>query len=201
MKTLKIIKAAIEGAGMLIIVLVSIGIVGFVTLPEGYSSGISEPHLEITSGELRQELNALLPQSDDLFKLEITSAQINTPVNLGIRIFMIAFILVLGSYMAYILEIFRKIIKDVRSKNPFNIKNIQRVKRIGILVTISPFVEWTLLTLLSVWFDSKYQFEGFKLAANSNLGWPVLILGLLIIVLGIAFEQGKKIQEENALTI
>lgn len=201
MKTVKIIKAIIDGAGILIIVLVSLGIVGFVTLPEGYSSGISEPYWEITSAELREELNSLLPQTDDPLTLEITSAQMNIPINLGIRVFMIAFILILGAYMAYILEVFRQIIKDVRNNSPFNIKNIRRVKRIGILITTAPIIEWALLTLLSVWFDSRYQFEGLKLAANNNLGWPVLILGLLIIVLGMAFEQGKKMQDENEMTI
>ena len=84
---------------------------------------------------------------------------------------------------------------------PFNLSSSKRVKLIGTLVVLAPLGEWILNVFFSFWIDNRFHFEGMILETDANLGWPVFILGLLIVVLGVAFEQGQKIQEENELTI
>lgn len=89
----------------------------------------------------------------------------------------------------------------MRDQVPFNLKNIKRVKLICFLVASAVVAEWLFEIVLHLWLESKYEFEGLKLISKSTLGWPVLILSMVIIVLGIALEQGQKIQEENELTV
>ena len=201
MKTLKLIKFIIGLAGILLIVGVVIAIIVFVTLPEDKYVNIGEPHLEIKSESLSQQLASVLPDSKNQVMLEVKSLEMQMPLFLSLRIIIISFVIMVAVYAAFLLETFRKIIEDVEINKPFTVKNIQRVKRIGILITFAPIFEWLLHLSFSIWLKDRLQFDELKLVVESNLGWPVFLLGLLIIVLGLAFEQGNKMQEENELTI
>ena len=201
MKKLKMIERLIILAELLVLIGVIMVIIVMVVKPEGSYIDIQKPHWVITSGNLQDKVSDLLPESDKPILLTADVLKMQVPVDLKTRFIMIILILIIGIYMAYLLRLIQKIICDVRKKTPFNIKNTIRLKRIGMLVTIAPLFEWILLSILSLWLSQKYHFDGLQLESNSSLGWPVFILGLLIVTLGIAFEQGQKIQEENQLTI
>ncbi len=176
-------------------------IVVVLTTPKGAFLDVTEPHWEITSENLKEDIRSLLPASDEPIILHPDNINMSLQTDAGFRIMNIALMLIVAGYMILILQIFKNIVKDVRNRIPFNCNNIKRVNRIGLLVTVAPLVEWTLHTIMSLWINSRFQFDSLKLESNLALGWPVLILGLLIIVLGVAFEQGEKIQEESELTI
>ena len=201
MKKLKLIEGLIGLAGMLVIIGVIMFIIVTVVKPEGSYMDMKEPHWEINSESLQKKMRSLLPESEKQVLLTVDVLRMDLPVHLNTRVIMIAMMIVIGAYIAYILRIIHKIICDVRRKAPFNLENTKRVKRIGFLVTMAPLLEWLLLWILSIWISKNYQFDGLKLEMDPSLGWPVFVLGLLIVTLGVAFEQGQKIQEENQLTI
>lgn len=209
MKSLKLIQITIDTMGILMIVGIAIVIVVFVTLPEDVYIAIGNPSWKITSEKLDKFANEEISKKIGPNNLDTSSGmvftvenlQMSLPIHLGLRIIIVTMALLVAFYIGYILWIMQEIIKDIRKKTPFNAKNTKRVKMIGILVTIAPMVEWLLQAVFSIWVNGQYNFDGLKLVNNSNLGLPVLFLGLLIMAVGVAFEQGNKIQEENELTI
>jgi hypothetical protein len=201
MKTIKIIKSIVGLTAILIIVGVVSAMAVFLTLPEGKHIAIGEPQLEITSESLITNTERILPKKHGQAIIKVNKLDMSIPVHLSLRMIVICIALIVAIYAGLILEIIRKIIGDIEHNSPFNIKNISRVKRIGILVCFAPIFEWFLHVIFSSWLSGYLAIDGVRLVFESGLGWPVFLLGLIITVLGIAFEQGRKLQEENELTI
>ena len=201
MNKLNIIKGVLVFAEIVIAVAVSIGIVFLIVLPDGKYVDLEQPHWEISTQALKQDMQQHLPQPEQPVRLAAETVEMSFPLTLNLRIFLIAALILFSAFITYILEVIKKIIKDVKDGVPFNLKNTKRVKQIGLLVTVAVMAEWVFETIASLWLESMYEFEGLKLISKSSLGWPVLVLSLVIIVLGIALEQGQKIQEENELTV
>jgi hypothetical protein len=201
MKTIKIIKSIVGLTAILMIVGVVSAMAVFLTLPEGKHIAIGEPQLEITSESLITNTERILPKKHGQAIIKVNKLDMSIPVHLSLRMIVICIALIVAIYAGLILEIIRKIIGDIEHNSPFNIKNISRVKRIGILVCFAPIFEWFLHVIFSSWLSGYLAIDGVRLVFESGLGWPVFLLGLIITVLGIAFEQGRKLQEENELTI
>jgi amino acid transporter len=201
MKKIKIIKSIVGLTAILIIVGVVSAMAVFLTLPEGKHIAIGEPQLEITSESLITNIERILPKKHGQAVIKVNKLDMSIPVHLSLRMIVICIALIVAIYAGLILDIIRKIIGDIEHNSPFNIKNISRVKRIGILVCFAPIFEWFLHVIFSFWLSGYLAIDGVKLVFESGLGWPVFLLGLIITVLGIAFEQGRKLQEENELTI
>jgi hypothetical protein len=201
MKTIKIIKSIVGLTAILMIVGVVSAMAVFLTLPEGKYIAIGEPQLEITSESLITNTERILPKKHGQAIIKVNKLDMSIPVHLSLRMIVICIALIVAIYAGLILEIIRKIIGDIEHNSPFNIKNISRVKRIGILVCFAPIFEWFLHVIFSSWLSGYLAIDGVRLVFESGLGWPVFLLGLIITVLGIAFEQGRKLQEENELTI
>lgn len=176
-------------------------VIFFSVLREGAMIDLEQPHWEIRSGALQEQLQASLPKPDEPVTLTVEVLEMQLPLHLGLRLAIIALMLVVFAYSIGILYTIRKVIIDVRAGNPFNLANTKRIKRIGLLVTAAPLTESALHAVFSFWIGSRYQLEGLSLATEANLGSPFFVLGLLPIVLGVAFEQGLRIKEENELTI
>ena len=201
MNRLNVIKGVLVFAEIVIAVAVSIGIVFLLVIPDGKYVDLEQPHWEISAQALKQDLQQHLPQPEQPARLAAETVEMSFPLTLNLRIFLVAALLLFSAFFTYILELIKKIIGDVRDQVPFNLKNIKRVKQIGFLVASAVVAEWLFEIILHLWLESKYEFEGLKLISKSTLGWPVLVLSMVIIVLGIALEQGQKIQEENELTV
>lgn len=201
MNRLKVIQGVLVFAEIVIAVAVSISIIVLIVLPDRKYVDLEQPHWEISSQALKQDMLQHLPQPEQPVRLAAETVEMSFPLTLNLRISLVAALLLFSAFFTYILELIKKIIKDVKDGVPFNLKNTKRVKQIGLLVTVAVMAEWVFETIASLWLASMYEFEGLKLISKSSLGWPVLVLSMVIIVLGIALEQGQKIQEENELTV
>jgi len=201
MNRLKIIYHIVLIAELLMIVTVSVLIVVVALLPEGKYIDIEQPYWEVTSRSVRESILPLLPPAVAPMAFSAEGIQMSLPATLKLKVTIIASALLVSAYMTYLLELFKEIVNDVMADIPFTLRNTRRVKLIGALVTAAPLAEWLVHSGFSLWLENRYQYEGLQLVAKANLGWPVFILGLMIVVLGVAFEQGQKIQEDNQLTI
>tara|TARA_R110000737_G_scaffold211897_1_gene229412 strand:- start:4571 stop:5176 length:606 start_codon:yes stop_codon:yes gene_type:complete len=201
MNKLRIIRIIIKASmGLLILGMVFVTIF-FASMKEGVFIEIEQPHWVIRSDSLQEVLRSQLPVPDKPMLLSVETLEMMLPVHLNLRLIVIAMMFMVSGYMLWILWLIATIIHDVMKGTPFNLSSSKRVKLIGTLVVLAPLGEWTLNVFFSFWIDNRFHFEGMILETDANLGWPVFILGLLIVVLGVAFEQGQKIQEENELTI
>jgi|GEM_PF-1372795 len=209
MKSLKVIDGLVVLAGGLLFLVALLFIIIVATTPQDTFLDVGSPQWKITADNiennlertLHESLKPQLPVSEEPVLLKVDQLSMSLPMKLSIKIFLIGLILIVAIYIMYIIRVIRKIISDVKKNSPFNMDNTKRVKRIGLLVTVAPLIEWVSMWFYSVWMSNIYHFEGIELDTKPSLGWPVLVLGLLIMALGVAFEQGQKIQEENQLTI
>jgi hypothetical protein len=95
---------------------------------------------------------------------------------------------------------FDKLFSSFQNNEPFNPKNVSRLKTVAFLVLgLSPagllFNEITI-----------HIFNSYKIAANNttvshNLNPQYIVLGLLILVIAYAFDTGTQLQKESELTI
>ena len=69
------------------------------------------------------------------------------------------------------------------------------------LIALAMFGEKMLTVIGDMWFNSNYSIEGLELVSETRLGWHIVIVGAIIFALGVAFEQGFKLKEEQELTI
>jgi hypothetical protein len=201
MNKLRVIGLIVNGS----IWLLALGALGastfIVLLPNDKFVDIEQPHWEITSKSLQEQLRVSLPESENPIRLTVVVLEMQLPLRVELKALIVFMAFVVSAYMIWILLMIKRIIYAVRRDDAFNAESNRRLKLIGTLVVLGPAVEWVLHGVFSYWVSSSYHFEGMKLETDSSLGWPVFMLGLFIVVLGVAFEQGRKIREENELTI
>lgn len=201
MRKLRLIRTIVNASMVLLALGVVFVIVFFIFLPEGKFIDIEQPHWEITSKTLQEELRASLPVPDEPVLLTVEVLEMQLPVHLPLRIIIISIMCGVSVYLLWILRLIQQIIHSVGSGAAFSADNIKRVKAIGTLVVLAPVGEWLVGGLFTFWVRGQLSMNGLRLVNDDGLGWPVFMLGLLIVVLGMAFEQAQKIQEENELTI
>ncbi len=201
MNNLKIINGVTVFVEVIVVFALAVAITLVVLLPNGQYIDLEQPHWEIKSKDLKETLRRHLPTPEPPILLSPETVEMSFPISNRMKWAVGITFLFIAAFLTYFFEVFRKIIRDVEAKTAFSSENIRRVKLIGFLVTIGTVMEWCLELGFVFWVDFTYHFEGLELISKSTFGWPVLLLGLLIIVLGVAFEQGRKMQEENELTV
>lgn len=181
---------------------VAVGTLGLVTRKEGKLYEINQPHLEVRDEAVQERLRATLTASiPNPFQIRVESMRISKPLDMRMKVSVMVMVIITTSYITYVLHLFKNIIQDVRRSNSFSLENTQRVKLLGLLITLQPPADWIVGKVIVWWYRSQYQFEGVDVVLNQPFGLWIFLLGLMILVLGVAVEQGQKIQQENELTI
>lgn len=206
MKKLKLIRDGLFLAKVLLFAGLLFVAYNLTTLPDGVFHPISDPCLHITSKELRNTMYDALFQSrppviGDPVITSISRIEMSMRVDSSLKIAFVVLALLAFGYIFWVLEVFRRIVKSVEEMSSFSRANITRVKLAGLLIMLAPVYEWLVRKGFVLWIESRLTFEGMSLKTNSDYGISIFIVGLLIIVLGVAFEQAQKLQEEHELTI
>ena len=203
MKKLQIIKNFLLIAEFLMVAGLAIVVYIIGGIENHVFSSIGQPNLEITDREVSKSMFSLIPQpdSEEPIILEAKYVDFSLQATPQLKAIIIGMAVLVVAYVVIILEIFQRIVRDVKEQKPFNMKNIRRVKIIGILITAAPIFEYGLRKGFMAWIESKFTFNQMELVSEADHGWSVFIIGLLIVVLGVAFEQAQKMQEENELTV
>lgn len=203
MKKLQLIKNFLLIAEFLMVAGLVLAVYFIGSMKNDTFSPIGEPNLEITSREVSDSMYSLIPRPDSEEPIILHAKYVDFSLQMTpkLKAIIISMVILGVAYVVIILEIFQRIVRDVKEQKPFNLKNIGRVKIIGLLITLAPVFEYGLRKAFMFWIESKFTFNQMKLVSEADHGWSVFIIGLLIIVLGVAFEQAQKMQEENELTV
>jgi len=202
MKKIKIIGVLIAITEFQIAAAIIFAVVFILSMDDGAYMFIGEPYLKVTSKELQSAISPLLPvPTGEPLLMNVDTVDISLRVDSYLKGAIILLVLVYSAYAVSVLEVFRRIVRSVKRNSPFHIENIKRVKLAGLLIAVAPLFEYILRRGFTFWLNTKFEFEGMRLVSESYHGSSVFIIGLLIIVMGVAFEQGQKIQEDNELTI
>ena len=95
----------------------------------------------------------------------------------------------------------RQFFRTVRKGDPFNRKNPSRIRWIGALVMAAgPFMQISLY-MQAAWILRDYDLPGINWElAETDWSWTIPA-GLIIVVIGMIFDMGVKLQQEQKLTI
>ena len=175
-------------------------IIFFLVLPTGKMIEVGEPFWLVNSNEVSSQIIPLLPKHDHIEYYDIQS-RMKAPLNWPLKILLIFFVSTVSGYLFFLLHIAQSIVVKIRAGHPFTLENIKKIKMLGILIALAMFGEKILAMIGNLWFSSNYHIEGLELVSETRLGWHIVLIGALIFSLGVAFEQGFKLQEEQDLTI
>ena len=147
--------------------------------------------------ELQGVVSGDIPAEVEFEEATIDIALNDIPILLfAIHIVLLLFILGL---MIYCARLFLQSINSIGKGEVFHIDNINRFKRIGIIMAVSallpPFYLFAVLTGLNP------DFEGviFNYAFGPN--WGLLLSGFFLMVMAEVFKRGLEMKNENDLTV
>lgn len=172
----------------------------FLLLPDGKMIEVGEPFWLVNSEEISSQIIPLLPKQDTIEYYDIQS-RMKVPLDWSLKILLIFFVATVSGYFFILLHIAQQVVTNIRSGHPFTLENIKKIKSLGMLIALAMFGEKMLTVIGDMWFNSNYSIEGLELVSETRLGWHIVIVGAIIFALGVAFEQGLKLKEEQELTI
>ena len=178
-------------------------------MKEGSQEDFFSPRFEFKDGSnlLQSELtNFLYEDSHMVFegpesaKLKVSRISVETEVTTGWKWTFVGFSCIYFSLTIGVFQIFKKIISAVSNRKPFTKENIKRIKLLGLVLLSIPVIELIVDKLVLMYYSGLYSMKYMTLDSHS-FDWAMFNLSLLIYTLGFAFEQGRKLQEEQDLTI
>lgn len=119
----------------------------------------------------------------------------------------VKWVLVLGAFtgivnvvfMQFILLQLKKVITDVKAKEPFSVSNIKRITHIGYAYVVSAFV--------LPFVNGLFMFRAINLIIETNANinfmvhWQSIFMGALLVILANIFDYGSYLQEEYDMTV
>jgi Protein of unknown function (DUF2975) len=144
---------------------------------------------------------------DSIKPINIESVSFNASLNTVVpnRLIIISMLLVALLFYFVIVQVLYKLVLSAKEKEFFSIKNVLRLRALGfgfILITLSQNV-YSRITknLVNKYFESdiiRFDVNRISLIPDIN---STLFLGLMILIIAQAFNQGLKLKEEQELTI
>lgn len=212
MKKIKLISSFLRVVQVLIILGGTFVCIFIFSMDNGVFVDVAEPYFKVKSGNLNLSENLATKLSDllreapqksdnDPVIFHVNRIDMSVEVDLPFKILVTLLILVTVLYSFLVVWYMQKIILDIRNSDAFNDRNIKRIRSIGVLIMFAPVTEWIMQIGFNYWFAMKYSFPDMAIESTKELGWSVFIIGLLIYTLGYAFTEGKKLKEEQELTI
>ncbi|WP_258101921.1 DUF2975 domain-containing protein [Marinoscillum pacificum] len=210
MRKLQITYSLIAIAKYLVVIgaILSVGFFIFLPNKENAFVGINDfqPFLgdiywEIRGKELKDNLHAKLPPLNEPMVINVKRVGIALPITLTRKAISIVMAIFYSGYVFLLLHLTQAIVLRIKLGDFFNRLNTKQLKQVGLLVTFAPFLESLINSSYMSWIGFTYQAEGMRLHSANHLGSPVVILGLLITALALAFDHGAKMKEEQELTI
>lgn len=214
MHLFKVIRYAFKGMQVLFLLITAFTAFRFSRIPtqetitkkidggvSTFSMSIPRPYLELSNYPKKNQFIEVLEVQQENLIISPATFNANIPITGMHKFCLISFFVVLSAIGILLLRQFELIVKNIANGESFSISTINRIITIAIVFIAAPIMEWGMNQLLISYFTEHYSHPDFSYAANTTLGFPVLIIGLLFFVLSVAFRQGVRLQEENALTV
>lgn len=111
----------------------------------------------------------------------------------------------LGTLLAFVpglvlVVLLRKIMNSVSRGEPFSVKNISRVRAIGIVTVAAEFIRGIVVVMIQGWLAGSVK-TGVFMTVDVEWNLGVLVLGAVIIALAEVFRYGVQLQSDVDLTV
>lgn len=199
MKKLKgiIILLEILKWGMLLLLS---GVTIFLLVSDEPVINLSTSNVILNDTQTENELHSLLKFGE--YQLLATEYDLEFPASMETKVASAIAALLAIIYFFWVFQLIINLVKSVQSGQSFSRENITRLKRIALLVIIGPILLWILQYGYMAYFISLHELpEQLGLQFHMQLNFGVLIMGLLLYAIAIAFGEGLKMREEQELTI
>lgn len=122
---------------------------------------------------------------------------------IGLSVFTITIVFFGSLLVLYMINLLRKVLKNISEGNQFSSKNGVYIRNIGIIVIIGSIFKPIVEILLSMYISANSSFENVKITTNIDLSssLTVLFLGFVILVISQIFKLGYEIKSEQDLTV
>ncbi|WP_421874771.1 DUF2975 domain-containing protein [Marinoscillum sp.] len=189
------------------------GLIGFFlvfNMENGTYVDLLNPHFEFEHGRnlLQSELTNFLNSESSMkysgpesVVLEVSRISLATEVTTGWKWGMITFIALYSAIVLGTFHFVKKIISNIANQQSFSYRNIQHIKLLGVVLLCIPLLEWVFDWLILQYYSTQYSMKYMNLESSGSFDWSLFNISLLIYTLGFAFDQGRKLQEENELTV
>lgn len=136
-----------------------------------------------------------------LFKAEGILLVRNAP--LGLVVLNMVLYLLNTSVLLYVVNLLRKILKNITDGKYFDIKNGILIRNIGIVVIIGSIIKALVNISITAYFSANTTFENLEIASYSGSEsiLSLIFLGFVILVISQIFKHGTEIKKEQDLTI
>ncbi len=123
----------------------------------------------------------------------------NAPVSLVV-ITMILLIFIIAVSL-YIINLLRKILKNISDGKQFNNENEIYIRNIGLIVIIGSILEVLFESLITIYCSANTTFDNLTIEPYFDLNFGAVFLGFVILVISQIFKLGTEIKSEQDLTI
>ena len=104
-------------------------------------------------------------------------------------------------FIIWILILLRQLIRSVKKGDPFNMKNGNRLRWIGLSILIIGVFDFFHDILLNIFITPKLSFDSIIPESSIHFNLSLLLVAMVIIVIGEAFRIGAEMKEEQDLTV
>jgi hypothetical protein len=162
---------------------------------------VGSPTVSIIDDHIQNQLNDVLSSSEKI-ALYVEGISAEMELTWQLRLLKVFAIIVVFTYILWILQIILKIVQDVRQQRAFSQANVNRLKHASWLLILSPILSTLLHLLFLLIIGNTYQLpEGYSYRWIDDIDFDFMVIGFLLYAIAIAFEEGLKMKNENELTI
>ena len=104
-------------------------------------------------------------------------------------------------FIIWILILLRQLVRSVGKGDPFNMKNGNRLRWIGLSILIIGVFDFFHDILLNIFITPRLLFDSIVLSSSVHFNLSLLLVAMVIIVIGEAFRIGAEMKEEQELTV
>ncbi|MCP5063973.1 MAG: DUF2975 domain-containing protein [Ignavibacteriae bacterium] len=134
-----------------------------------------------------------------LIKVEGKLSIENAPVSLVV--FNMILLLFIITVSLYIINLLRKILKNISDGKQFNNENEIYIRNIGLIVIIGSILEVLFESIITIYCSTNTTFDNMTIEPYFDLNFGTVFLGFVILVISQIFKLGTEIKSEQDLTI
>lgn len=118
-----------------------------------------------------------------------------------VNIVLLGVVILIVAYIFYLVAAFLKFIVDVSKGFSFTSKNVFRLKLISLSLLGFPIASFLLNLLMYPIFSSYFTDDVVLNTRAWSNDWKIIVVGIIFLLLFKAFRQGKKLKDEQDLTV
>ena len=113
----------------------------------------------------------------------------------------VAVVVLMFGYLLWMVTQLRYVFRSLSRRLPFVAENARRIRWVGLAVIFGELGRAAIVYFWSYYTSLHFTVRGLRFAASADMNPITIVSGLAILVIAEVFQQGARLQEDQALTI